>query len=330
MRADPGNSLRRISGREPGLRVYDADIIILSHDRLFETIDAVRSALAQRGASIHVTLLDQGSSEDHRRVLRQTFAGAPDFAFYAVDGNLGVAGGRNLAASLGQGQVIIALDNDAVFQGSWVAARAVRAMRQAPDLGAIGFCILNAAGTMPDPTGWGYPARLLPRHKDRFDVTTFVGAGCAIRRATWDAVGGYDPAFFFTWEEYDFCLKAIALNWRIRYDGSLAVLHRVAAEARVAWDAARMTYFVRNRLIIGRKWGLSWWRLSPRIAGYCFKGWRYGLLTATLRGIRAAREADPPARHAMPPAMRQYVHANEMRHRGSWFDRLRLEVFGKV
>jgi GT2 family glycosyltransferase len=201
MRADPGNSLRRISGREPGLRVYDADIIILSHDRLFETIDAVRSALAQRGASIHVTLLDQGSSEDHRRVLRQTFAGAPDFAFYAVDGNLGVAGGRNLAASLGQGQVIIALDNDAVFQGSWVAARAVRAMRQAPDLGAIGFCILNAAGTMPDPTGWGYPARLLPRHKDRFDVTTFVGAGCAIRRATWDAVGGYDPAFFFTWEE---------------------------------------------------------------------------------------------------------------------------------
>ena len=94
---------------------------------------------------------------------------------------------------------------------------------QQPDLGALGFNILSADGVTPDTFSWGYPAPLLTRFRERFDTTTFVGAGHAIRRVTWDLVGGYDPSFFFTWEEYDFCLAAIALNWRIAYDGTLAV-----------------------------------------------------------------------------------------------------------
>jgi GT2 family glycosyltransferase len=322
--------VRRVAGRPPGIGAYDADIIILSFNRLSETQEAIRSALAQRGGVFHVTVLDQGSEPEILHNLARTFSNAADFALYAAANNLGVAGGRNLATSLGHGQIIVALDNDALFDGKWVVSRAHHKFTQAPDLGALAFCILGADGAHADRNSWGYPARLAPRFKERFDTTTFVGAGHAIRRVTWNAAGGYDPTFFFTWEEYDFCLAAIALNWRIAYDGTLSVIHNVSAEARVSWNAERMTYFVRNRLIISRKWGTSWIGLFPRILGYLLKARMNGCTTAAVAGIREAWSIELSGRRKMPKAMRKYLYRNEIRYRGSWLARLRIEVLGKL
>jgi GT2 family glycosyltransferase len=322
--------LRRTAGSLPPLDAYDADIIILSLNRLNDTIEAINSALTQRGGIFHVTVLDQGSSPEMLRQLRRQFAHRSDFALYEADSNLGVAGGRIAAVALGQGQFIIALDNDAVFTTPWIVARAVRLFRLSPDVAAIGFNILAADGKQPDITSWGYPKAMLPRFKENFDTTTFVGAGHAIRRSAWAATGGYDPSLFFTWEEYDFCLKAIALNWRITYAGSLSVIHKVSPEARVTWNSQRMLYFVRNRLIIGRKWGVSWLALTPHILGYLLKAARSGCLQAACSGVKAAYDTAPSTRRRMSKTMRLYIQRNETKRRGSWLDRLRLELFGRI
>ncbi len=328
--ADAPQKARFVAGARPPLGGYDADIIILSFNRLAETLEAVGSALGQRGAAFHVTVLDQGSNPEVLRRLVRSFGHLANVGIYAVPENLGVAGGRNLATSLGHGQIIVALDNDAVFESKWVVARALRAFQQRPALGALGFNILAVDGVRPDKSSWGYPARLLTRFRERFDTTTFVGAGHAIRRTTWNAVGGYDPALFFTWEEYDFCLNAIALGWSVGYDGKLSVIHKISPEERIPWSAGRMTYFVRNRLIISRKWGASWLALAPRMLGYLLAGSLTGRLSATLEGIRAALKADAPPPRKMPAAMRRYLHANETRHRGSWLSRLRFEIFART
>jgi GT2 family glycosyltransferase len=324
------SATRLVAGSRPPLGAYDADIIILSLNRTAETLEAVQSALAQRGAAYHITVLDQCSDPETVVEIARTFGKSRNFALYAATENLGVAGGRNLATSLGHGQVIVALDNDATFEGKWVVARAIRAFAERPPLGALGFNILARDGVEPDKFSWGYPARLIDRYRDRFDTTTFVGAGHAIRRATWDAVGGYDESLFFTWEEYDFCLNAIALGWSIGYDGRLAVIHKVSPEGRVAWSANRMTYFVRNRLIIARKWGESWLSLTPRVMGYLLKALFNRRLAATIEGVRAAVNTDLPARRKMPNEMRSYLHAHEKQHRGSWLARLRFEVFAQA
>ncbi len=316
-----------IAGCKPPLGGYDADIIILSLDRPDETCEAIRSALSQRGGMFHVTVLDQGSAPETVRGMARNFGSSPHFALYQSPENLGVAGGRNLATALGHGQFIIALDNDAVFQGPYVAANAVRAFHRQPDLGALGFAILSADGVTPDRSSWGYPTRLISRHRERFETTTFVGAGHAIRRAAWNAAGGYDPDFFFTWEEYDFCLRALALGWRIRYDGSLAVIHKVLPQARLSWSDARMRHYIRNRLIIARKWGEN---LAPRLLGYIIKAARNRQLGSTLAGIREARAAELLSARKMPKAMREYIYRNETRHRGSWADRLRFELLNRA
>jgi len=304
---------------------YDADVLILALDRAEETVAAIGSALAQTGVSRRVIVLDQGSQPAALARIAAAVAGRTDVVLVRAERNLGVAGGRNRAAALGQGRVIVALDNDAEFADATTLARAVAAMDEAPALGAIGFRLAEYTTGADDLSSWGYPRALLARAADRFEAATFVGAGHAIRRAAWDAAGGYDDALFFCWEEFDFCLRAIAEGWRVGYRGDIVVRHKVSAEQRVAWSGMRWFYFVRNRIYIARKWGAGWGRLLPRIVGYAVKGARAGALVPVLRGAAAGMRL-AVTRRTMPVAMRTYLWRADGIHRGGWLTRLRNEV----
>ena len=310
----PGEAPRLIAGTKPGFGAYDADIVILCLERPEETRAAIRSALAQRGGAFHVSVLDQNSGPHTVRALTTAFANTQHFALYRAAQNLGVGGGRNFLADAVMAASSSGWTMTRCSATRWMVAGAVKAFNRQPDLGALGFNILAADGSAPDLSSWGYPQRLRPKFREKFDTTTFVGAGHAIRRATWQAVGGYDPSLFFTWEEYDFCLAAIAQHWRIAYDGSLAVLHNPATAARIGVEA-RMTWYVRNRLLIGRKWGASWPALAPYVCAYLLRGAINGCARAALRGVAAAWRIEVPAPAKMPEAMRAYIHAHETRHR---------------
>jgi GT2 family glycosyltransferase len=310
--------------------IYDADVLILSLDRAAETQAAIASALAQRGVSRHVLVLDQGSRPDVLAALADAVAGRDDVTLVAVAHNHGVAGGRNRAAALGHGRVIVGLDNDAVFATPDTLAGAVAALDAAPDLAAIGLRILVDDTGQDDLLSWGYPPGLLPRAADRFDAVTFVGAGHAIRRAAWAQAGGYDEALFFCWEEYDLCLRAIQAGWRIRYHGDLCIRHKVAPERRVDWTGVRWFCFVRNRLYIARKWGIGWPALTPRIAGYLLKGLRNGLLGQTLLALLAAIRMPPGRQLRLSPAANAYLARCDAAHRGSLFTRLGREVLSTL
>jgi GT2 family glycosyltransferase len=311
---------RLVAGSHPRACGYDADIIVLTQDRLAETIEAVESAFRQQNVSFHVSVLDQGSPAAVRDGFALAFKDRGNFGYYVVDGNLGVAGGRNFLSGLGSGGAIVALDNDAVFADDLVVRKAVALFAESPGLGAIGFKILARDGVNLDAFSWGYPAGLKRFAHGNFASTTFVGAGHAIRRAAWIAAGGYDAELFFTWEEYDFSLRMIALRWTILYAGSLAVIHKVSPEARVGWQSERMKFFVRNRIIVARKWNLSWVELAPRIVGYLLKAARNRRLLPALSGLAQAVLADRwVLKRKLTAHMRVYLRENEIRFRDNLF-----------
>jgi len=318
------------AGSLPPAGPYEADIIILTMGRVAETLAAVESALRQLHVALYVAVLDQASEPAARDAYRRAFAGREGLGYFVSAANLGVGGGRNFLAAIGHGEVIVGLDNDAVFADAFVVSDAIRAFRADENLGAIGFRIMNGAGTGPDEQSWGYPAALKALGAKAFLTTTFVGAGHAIRRACWADAGPYDETLFFTWEEYDFALRAIARGWQVAYRGDLAVRHLLAAEARVRWQGGRTRLFVRNRLLIARKWGAPWLVLLPRICGYVLKGALHGQALAAVSGVAAAwrRDAALP-KCPMPAPMRDYVFAHETRHRGSPMQRVGREVFNR-
>ena len=306
---------------------YDADIIILSINRLNHTLAAVRSALSQKQVNTRIAVLDQGSSDEALTTLREEFQGCPTVRLFKAAQNLGVGGGRNFLTSIGEGRIIVGLDNDAVFANEYVLKNALKLFDEEPRLGALGFHILSRDGSQTDEPCWGYPNTLKIRSNQRFLTTTFVGAGHAIRRTTWDEAGDYDSSLFFTWEEYDFCLRAIAQNWDIMYDGSLCVYHDAATEERIRWSEGRQKLFVRNRLIIARKWKQNWLALLPRIIAYTINCAANRQLRSTLAGIFDAIGHDKNLpKQKMTARMRDYLLKNEEQHRGSLYRRFRTEV----
>jgi GT2 family glycosyltransferase len=293
---------------------YDADIIILALERAEETLAAIASASSQIDVSLHIFVLDQGSCPATLQRLAAAANGRSNLTLLAGEQNLGVAGGRNLISNLGHGRVIVGLDNDAEFATSDTVARMVAVLDGEPRLGAIGCRIVSHANGCDDLSSWGYPVNLLPFAGACFDVVTYVGAGHAIMRKAWQQAGGYDSRLFFCWEEFDFCLRAIALGWCIRYRGDIVIRHKVSAEQR-----------------IGRKLDQGWLTLAPRAIGYGLKGLRNGLFLQTLRAFLAAAEMAPRAvTRRMTPAGIAYLTRNDRAHRGSFFQRCTREIFSRV
>jgi len=314
----------------------DADVIILALDRAEETIAAIASARAQRGVAKHVWIADQGSRPEALAALAEAVSGAADATLVRLDRNWGVAGGRNRATALGSARVVFALDNDAEFATPDTLARAVAALDAAPDIAAIACRILVHATGAEDLSSWGYPLSLLPRAAESFDVSTFIGAGHALRRADFERAGGYDDALFFAWEEFDLALRAINLGQRIRYRGDIAVRHKVSGERRVGWSGTRWFHYVRNRIYIALKYGASPAAVLPRFLAYQVKGARNGVLAqglragpAALRLARAFRPAEP-ALYRLGPAALAYLAAHDRAHRGGMGARLRRELLAAL
>jgi GT2 family glycosyltransferase len=309
---------------------YDVDIIILALERAEETVAAIDSASRQTGVSTHIFVLDQGSSSRTLALLTQSARDHRNVTLLAAKRNLGVPGGRNLISNLGHGRVIVALDNDAEFATHDTVARMVAALAAEPHLAAIGCRIIADASGTDDLSSWGYPLALLPCAGESFDAVTYVGAGHAILREAWRQAGGYDEKLFFCWEEFDFCLRAIAMGWRIRYRGDIVIRHKVSPQQRLGWATARWFYFVRNRIYIERKLDHGWISLLPRIAGYLLKGIRNGRPLETVRAIRAGAEMSPRSAQPMPQAGLFYLIRNDRLHRGSLPRRLMREVLGTI
>jgi GT2 family glycosyltransferase len=156
------------------------------------------------------------------------------------DINAGAAG-RNAGAALARGEWLIMLDDDSYpldVNHLWVVTEAPE------EVAAIGADIHLPRG--------GREAGGLPE--------VFVGCGAAIRREAFMEAEGYDPAFGFYAEEYDFCAKLLLGGWRVVHDLRFRVLHRKVDEGR---DMNRiLRHLVRNN-----GWVMHRYAPRERLAG---------------------------------------------------------------
>ncbi|MGE5537045.1 MAG: glycosyltransferase family 2 protein [Gemmatimonas sp.] len=309
----------------------DVDVIILSWNRVDDTIAAIQSALEQEGVSKAVQIVDQGSTPENLERIREVAARHPEVSLKELGGNVGVARGRNIATRMGSARIVVTLDNDAIFGDSQTLARVVRRFEGEPSLGALAFRIINYYTRQDDEMCWDYPRVPTSHANQEFLVTRFIGAGNAIRREAFIAAGEYDETLFFGGEERDLSYRMVNLGYRIKYVPDLTVLHRVDPEARVRWNDGRYYYLVRNGLYTDYKFGMPFWRLARAAAASVVKGAYNGLLTqalravldATLMGIRFSRSNKRTSIYKLRKDARDYIDRCERRGEESVWIRVR-------
>jgi glycosyltransferase involved in cell wall biosynthesis len=165
--------------------------------------EAVASLLAQEGGPPHVVVVDDGSTDP---ATLAALAALPPEVRVIRQANQGLSAARNAGYAATDTPFLVALDADDLLPTG--ALRALKAPFAAdPELG-FSYGVTRFFG---DWSGvMGFPPldvyRMLHRH--------IVGPVGLTRRALWEDVGGYDPAFRAGYEDWDFWLGALERGWR--------------------------------------------------------------------------------------------------------------------
>ncbi len=307
----------------------DVDVVILSLNRSEMTKDAVLSIVKQCQVKAVIWIIDQGSTEDTLNLLHQLASDYSNVRLIELGRNVGIPAGRNIGMACGQAPYIVSVDNDAVIENVYALKYLVETFNTRPGVGIIGFRIMNYYTKKDDELSWAYPKELKRMRDNEFYTTRFAGGGHALRRSIFNETGGYDESLFFYWEEVELSYKALNLGYQIIYDPKIILLHKVAPESRVDWKNGRYYYLVRNAIYINYKYYGRIDRVFLLSMGYILKGIHNSLFNEAFKGvmdgIRMCRKVARVSK--INDSTQNYILKNEMCYRGSFFKRLRTEVF---
>ena len=237
------------SARSPVPPDVSAVVLAFGPEPLLEA--CVRALLGSAGARVEVVVVDNGCTSDAVERLR----GTAGVRVVSPATNTGFAGGCNLGARHGTGEVMVLVNSDAVVEPSAVARLAAvlredgvgiasgsLRLRERPELmnsagNPVHFLGLSWAG------GLGEPASA---YDERRRVASATGAVMALRRETWDALGGFFEPMFAYCEDLELSLRCWQRGWSVEFVPDAVALHAYEFHR----NPHKLYLLERNRLLV--------------------------------------------------------------------------------
>lgn len=194
----------------------------------------LESLLAQDYPSYEIIVLDNASADDSLTTVREFESRG--ITIIAEPTNLGFAGGNNKAAKMAKGDILFLVNPDITMPPDCLS-RLAEVMTADPSIGVLGAkliapdgeTLLHCGGFVEMPAHGhliGYGEKDNGQHDTPREVDFVVGAAMAIRRDTWEALGGFDeefnPAYF---EDVEFCYRAKKLGRKVIYSPQVVLTH---------------------------------------------------------------------------------------------------------
>jgi GT2 family glycosyltransferase len=283
----------------------DVSVVIVTWNGRQYLDACLRAVAAQQGVAAETILVDNGSTDGTGDFVRETF---PWVRIVALPENLGFTGGNNAGVREARGRVVALLNNDTVADPGWLralvagldpaagfalATSLVVYMHDPAIVDSAGDGMLRAGGAFKRHHGGS--ASAVATSQEVFGV---CGAACAMPKAVWEELGGFDERFFFSHEDVDLSYRARLLGYRCRYVADAVVHHHGSrtigrASARSVFHGQRNLEWV---YLKNTPPGLLWRTLPEHLlyvlaAAVHFA--RTGRLLPFLRGKLAALAALP-------------------------------------
>ena len=228
------------------------DLIIISYNRVIELKETIDNVLRYKSSLNKIFIIDNNSTDETELFLKSL----DDDIFYIIYSaeNLGVAGGRNLGIKKSKADILVFLDDDAIFniQKENPFSLVMREFNNDSNLGIVAFKITNYYSKEVQKHEFPFVDKTID--KDTRNLSAyFVGAGHAIKKEVFINCGLYPEDYFYGKEELDLSLRAINNNFTLVYNPNVEVFHKQSPKGRQKNDEKWMQVY-RNRLVISYKY----------------------------------------------------------------------------
>ncbi len=215
-------------------------IVITTWNRKGETEKTLRELGHQGYPNLEIIVVDNHSTDGTVEMIRQEF---PYVRLINMPTpTYGPCESMNVGFANATGEYVVVLDDDSHPEPG-VIAKTIEEFDQDPSIGAVAFKITTSA---PQPGTSRYSDF---RGDDPLeDVPVWRGCGSGIRREVLEKINYYSKVFFTYENEVDAGIKLHLEGYRIKYQPSLVVHHRLSQVNRGNW---RMVYFgLKNDLLL--------------------------------------------------------------------------------
>jgi len=223
----------------------DLSVVICTYNRealLDGLLLSLSKQIFPRNRRWEVVLVDNNSSDDTQRTIKEMVASFPVPLTYSFEAKQGQSWARNRGIRESKGQIIAFTDDDVLPSENWVAS--ILEVFAEQNVVGVGGRILPAwEAQVPHwleekPNLWGYLALMLSEHRKELhlpliDEGKIWGANMAFRRSTFENLGVFDVnrgnkgKKFYRGDDTELVIRALAGGHRLLYDPRLVVYHRI-------------------------------------------------------------------------------------------------------
>lgn len=259
-------------------------VVIVSYntrDTTLRCLRALQTELEQFEGGSEVFVVDNDSKDGSAEAIGREF---PEVQLLELETNEGFGPANNRAFARARGEFLLLLNSDAfVHEGAiGTLSRFLRAPENAR-MGGVGPKLLNADGSL-QASCWKFPspgrswiealglARVFASHPQLGDyfrwahdetraVDFVIGACLLVRRAVYEEVGGFDPAFFLYAEETDWQKRMLAQGWTIAFCPEAVVTHLGGASGTADANKTSNLFWQGQERFMQKHFGARGWVL---------------------------------------------------------------------
>ena len=242
--------------------INNTELIIISYNCRQHTVNCINSALRNAGKELSITVVDNNSSDDTVKILKKDY---PQVKLIKNDENLGYAGAVNKGAFQSDKKFLIISNADVVYLENSIETL-IKTLDNDNNAAVAGPAQFYPDGTpqrsfdrqisfikiLKDITFAGSLTNLLrskniKTKKKKTYVEFLDGAVHAVKKDIFDKLQGFDEAFFFYYEETDFCMRVLKNNYKLVFQPDAKVIHvRGGSTGNISTSEANINQLVKS------------------------------------------------------------------------------------
>ena len=247
-----------------------AIIVIVTKNRMPELRRAIASSLEQSAAP-EVLVIDDGSTDGTSEMMRSEF---PQVRLDQTAHSLGYIAQRNRAARLTAADIIISIDDDAIFSSCRVVEQAVAAFGH-PRVAAVAI-------PYSEPHKTEQMLQTAPDNRGIWVTDFFRGTAHALRRDVFLELGGYRDHLVHQGEELDFCIRLLEQGLIVRLGQGDHIIHYEVQRR----DWSRMDYYGRRNDILFVWHNVPAISVPQHLGGTTINGMRCAIMAGSMAMVR--------------------------------------------